>query len=173
MEHLCRAYYESYGFETYVARFQNCYGPHGSWNDGREKAPAALCRKIAMAKETMFSGIKVWGDGKATRSFTYVDDICEGIIRLVQTDHHDPITLGSDQVSTINELIDVISNEANYHPRKLHDETKPQGVRGRVFNHAKLEEVLGWKPETSLEEGIKHTYEWISNEVEKWQKERI
>ena len=165
-ERMCRHFREDYGLETRVARFHNIYGPHGSWNDGREKAPAAMCRKIAEAKANQRQTIDVWGDGTITRSFCYVDDCVEGILRLTESDHHEPINVGSDELVTVNELISVVQRVANVNDvHRKYDTTKPQGVQGRNSDNTKIKEVLGWAPSTSLVDGIAKTYPWIEEQV--------
>ena len=163
-ERLCMHYREDYGLETRIVRFHNIFGERGTWDGGREKAPAALCRKIAMAKLTGASEIEIWGDGEQTRSFCYIDDCVEGIYKLMRSDWHQPINLGQDRMLTINELVDIISNIAGYRVRKRHV-PGPQGVRGRNSDNTLLREVLGWEPEISLEEGLRITYRWIEEQV--------
>lgn len=165
MEKLCQYYREDYGLETRVARFHNVYGPLGTYEGGKEKAPAALCRKIALAKDG--DEIEIWGDGNQTRSFIYIDDCLEGIFRLMQSDYPEPLNLGSDRLVTINELVDIIAQIAGKRIRKRHDLTKPQGVRGRNSDNTKMREVLGWEPEVPLENGLEITYHWIKNELKK------
>ncbi len=162
-EELCRYYREDHGLETRVVRFHNVYGPLGAYEGGKEKAPAALCRKVARAKDG--GTITVWGDGRQTRSFMYVDDCVEGIHRLMRSDYAEPLNLGTDRLVTINELVDIIADVAGKDVRKRHDLSKPQGVRGRNSDNRRLREVLGWEPEVSLEEGIERTYRWIEGEV--------
>lgn len=164
-ERLCRHYMEDYGLKTYSVRFHNIFGPLGTYDGGREKSPAAMCRKIALAKCT--DSIEVWGDGKQTRSYCYIDDCVEGIYRLMQSSHHDPINLGQDRMITVNELVEMVSGIANKTITKDYDNTKPQGVRGRNSNNDLLRKVLNWEPKVSLEDGLKITYEWIFNELQK------
>lgn len=163
MEKVCQYYRADYGLETRVVRFHNVYGPLGTYEGGKEKAPAALCRKIALVSDT--GEIEVWGDGKQTRSFVYIDDCCEGIYRLMKSDHSDPINLGSDRLVTVDDLIEIIAGAADKRVRKRYDTSKPQGVRGRNSDNTKLREVLDWEPEITLEEGLARTYEWISREL--------
>lgn len=167
-ERACRHYYEDYGLKTYVVRFHNIYGPLGTYDGGREKSPAAICRKVTLAKQ--LDEIEVWGDGKQTRSYCYIDDCVEGIYRLMQSDYHDPINLGTDRMVTIDRLVDIIANIAGKKITKRYDLTKPQGVRGRNCDTAKLRQVLKWEPKVSLEEGLRYTYEWIKNQLEVKQK---
>jgi len=162
-EKLCQYYAEDYGMETRVVRFHNVYGPLGTYEGGKEKAPAALCRKIALAEDG--DEIEIWGDGEQTRSFMYVDDCVEGIYRLMRSDYRHPLNLGTDRLVTINELVDIIANIAGKRIVKRHDLTKPQGVRGRNSDNTRLRQVLGWEPETSLEKGLAITYQWIARQV--------
>lgn len=165
-ERLCQHYMEDYQLETRIVRFHNIFGPYGSWNDGREKAPAALCRKVAVAKLTNKSEIEIWGDGKQTRSFCYIEDCINGIYMLMQSDYSMPLNLGQDRMVTINELADMIADIAGVQVAKKHV-PGPQGVRGRNSNNTRLKQVLGWSPEVSLEEGLSHTYAWIEAQVQK------
>ncbi len=160
----CRYYREQLGLETRVVRFHNIFGDHGTWEGGREKAPAALCRKIAYAKLNGVHEIEIWGDGEQTRSFCYIDDCLEGIYRLMRSDYHEPLNLGQDHMVTINELADIIARVANWEVTKKHIEG-PQGVRGRNSDNTRLKKVLGWEPQISLEEGLARTYTWIEEQV--------
>ncbi len=163
-ERLCIHYQEDYDMETRIVRFHNIFGEEGTWEGGREKAPAALCRKIATAKLTRNHEIEIWGDGEQTRSFCYIDDCLEGIFRLMRSDHHDPLNLGSDRMVTINELADIIAAIAGIDIVKKHV-PGPQGVRGRNSDNTRLREVLGWEPQISLEAGLAETYAWIEQQV--------
>ncbi len=163
-EILCKYFREDFGIETRTVRFHNVFGEKGTWEGGREKVPAALCRKIAFAKLTGNSEIEIWGDGKQTRSFCYINDCLEGIYRLMRSDFHKPINLGQDRMISINELADIIAATAGVNITKKHIDG-PQGVRGRNSDNNLLRETLGWEPEISLEEGLKITYEWIEAEV--------
>ena len=163
-ERQCRHYYEDYGLETRVVRFHNIYGPLSTYDGGREKSPAAICRKIALAEDG--GEIEVWGDGKQTRSFCYIDDCVEGIYRLMRSEHREPLNLGSDRLVTVNELVDMVSQVAGKSIRKRHDLTKPQGVRGRNSDNVRLRRVLKWEPPTTLEEGLAVTYKWIQAMLE-------
>ena len=162
-EMLCEYFGEDHGMDVRVARFHNVYGPDGTYDGGKEKAPAALCRKIALAKQE--DEIEVWGDGEQTRSFMYIDDCLEGVERLARSDYTKPINLGSDRLVTINELVDIIAAIAGKTIHKKHDLTKPQGVRGRNSDNTLIKEVLGWAPNVSLEEGLKPTYRWIAEQL--------
>lgn len=152
---------EERGVEVRVARYHNVYGPHGAWNDGREKAPAALCRKVAWAALTGERHIDVWGDGEQTRSFMYVDDCVEGTRRIVASDYPRPLNLGSDRLVTVNQLLDVIERVAGTQLNRVYVEDAPQGVRGRNSDNTLIQKVLGWTPEVPLEVGIERTYRWI------------
>lgn len=163
-ERLCMHYQEDYGIETRTVRFHNIFGEEGTWEGGREKAPAAMCRKVAVAKLSGNKEIEVWGDGEQTRSFCHIKDCLEGIYRLMRSDFNEPLNLGQDRMVSINELVDIIANIAGIQVEKKHIDG-PQGVRGRNSDNTKLQEVLGWSPEMSLEEGLKSTYEWIENQV--------
>lgn len=163
-EQLCQRYREDYGLETRIARFHNVYGPMGSWVGGREKAPAALCRKIAYVRMTGRKDIYLWGDGEQTRSFLYIDDCLEGIYRLMQSDFHEPVNIGSERMVSINQLADLIVRVAGVRVVKQHIDG-PQGVRGRNSDSRLAREVLGWEPQVSLEEGLRLTYDWIEEQV--------
>ncbi len=163
-ERLCMHYYEDYGMETRTVRFHNIFGPLGTWEGGREKAPAAMCRKIAMSHITGDPVIEVWGDGEQTRSFCYVDDCVEGIYRLMQSDFRDPLNLGQDRMISINELVDMVAGAAGVDVTRRHIDG-PQGVRGRNSDNTLLREVLDWEPRISLEDGLARTYRWISEQV--------
>jgi GDP-D-mannose 3',5'-epimerase len=163
-ERLCAHYREDYGMETRTVRFHNIFGPLGTWKDGREKAPAALCRKMAVAKLTGDPEIEIWGDGEQTRSFCYIDDCVEGIFRLMRSDYHEPINLGQDRLISINGLADLVARVAGISALKKHV-PGPQGVRGRNSDNSRLREVLGWEPQITLEEGLARTYPWIEQQV--------
>lgn len=163
-ERLCMHYMLDYGIETRTVRFHNIFGENGTWDGGREKAPAALSRKIAIAKLTGNHEIEIWGDGEQTRSFCYIDDCVEGIYRLMQSNFAEPINLGQDRMISINELADMVANVADIEITKKHI-NGPQGVRGRNSDNSKLREVLGWEPQVSLEDGLAKTYRWIEEQV--------
>ena len=162
-EKLCQYYTQDYDLQTRVARFHNVYGPLGTFDGGKEKAPAALCRKIA--KSNYEDDIEVWGDGEQTRSFMYIDDCVEGIYRLMQSNHSEPLNLGTDLMVSVNQLVDIIASVAGKKINKIHDLSKPQGVRGRNSDNTKLSEFLNWTPNIDLKDGMKITYEWINNQV--------
>ena len=165
MERVCRHYTEDFGLDTRVVRFHNIFGPLGTYDGGREKSPAAICRKVALANDV--DSIEVWGDGEQTRSYCYIDDCVEGIYRLMRSEHREPINLGQDRMISINELVDMVSKIAGKKIGKEYDLTKPQGVRGRNSDNTKLREVLNWEPTISLEDGLERTYHWIAGELEK------
>ncbi|HRQ38292.1 MAG TPA: NAD-dependent epimerase/dehydratase family protein [Chloroflexota bacterium] len=163
-ERLCMHYREEYGLETRVVRFHNIFGPLGTWDGGREKAPAAMCRKVALAKLTGECEVEIWGDGEQTRSFCYIDDCLTGLEKLMASDFHDPLNLGQDRMVTINELADIVADIAGIKVAKKHI-PGPQGVRGRNSDNTLLRQVLGWSPGISLEEGLRQTYEWVEGQV--------
>jgi len=162
-ERLCRHYAEDFGLETRVVRFHNIFGPLGTYEGGREKSPAAICRKLALARDG--DVIEVWGDGKQTRSYCYVDDCVEGIYRIMRSDFRGPLNLGQDRLITIDELVDMVAKTAGKRIVKRYDLSKPQGVRGRNSDNSRLRQVLGWEPVVSLEEGLERTYHWIRREL--------
>ena len=162
-ERQCRHYWEDFGLETRVVRFHNIFGPLGTYDGGREKSPAAICRKISMARDG--DAIEVWGDGEQTRSYCYIDDCVEGIYRLMRSDYRDPLNLGQDRLISINELVDIVAAIAGKRIRKEYNLTAPQGVRGRNSDNDRLRAVLKWQPEISLEEGLRRTYVWIEAQI--------
>jgi nucleoside-diphosphate-sugar epimerase len=164
-ERQCRHYYEDYGLETRVVRFHNIYGPLGTYDGGREKSPAAICRKVALAEDG--GEIEVWGDGNQTRSYCYIDDCVEGIHRLMHSNYSEPLNLGSDRLVTINDLVDIVAHIAGKVIRRRHDLTRPQGVRGRNSDNSRLREVLGWEPTATLEQGLADTYWWIYEQLQR------
>jgi len=164
-EELCRYYRQDYRFETRIVRFHNVYGPLGTYDGGKEKAPAAICRKVALAQDG--GKIEIWGDGEQTRSFMFVEDCVEGLLRLMASDYHEPLNLGTDRLVSINELVDLVSRIAGKQLVKKHDLGKPQGVRGRNSNNERLKSVLGWEPSIPLEVGLDVTYKWIDSELRK------
>jgi nucleoside-diphosphate-sugar epimerase len=164
-EELCRYYYKDFGFETRIVRFHNVYGPLGTYDGGKEKAPAAISRKVALSEDG--GDIEVWGDGEQTRSFMYIDDCVEGLIRIMASDCRDALNLGTDELVTINGLVDIISKIADKRLVKRHNLTGPQGVRGRNSDNSMLRRVLGWEPKILLEQGLTITYKWIESEVQR------
>ncbi len=162
-EKLCEAYRRDFGFDTRIARYHNIYGPHGTYKGGREKSPAALCRKVAEARSQ--GTITIWGDGKQTRSYCYVDDCLEGTFKLMESDFTEPLNIGSDRLVTIDELADMIMGISGKRITKTYDLKAPQGVRGRNADLSLMKKVLNWQPKVSLEEGLKQTYKWIESQV--------
>jgi GDP-D-mannose 3', 5'-epimerase len=162
-ERLCLYYGDEHGMETRIVRFHNIYGPYGTYDGGREKVPAALCRKVALASPG--GSIEVWGDGEQTRSFCYVDDCVDGIHRLMRSDHREPLNLGTDRMVTINELAQIVIDVSGKPGIGIVHVDGPQGVRGRNSDNTRLREVLGWEPRIDLEEGLVPTYNWISTQV--------
>ncbi len=160
MERVCRHYSEDFGLDTRVVRFHNIFGPLGTYDGGREKSPAAICRKVALARDV--DEIEVWGDGEQTRSYCYISDCVEGIYRLMKSDYREPLNLGQDRMLSINELVDIVARIAGKKIAKRYDLTKPQGVRGRNSDNTRLKQVLGWEPQVSLEDGLAITYKWIA-----------
>lgn len=167
-ERLCLHYREERGIETRIVRFHNIFGPLGTWDGGREKAPAAMCRKVAVAKLTGAHEVEIWGDGEQTRSFCYIDDCVDGIYRLMRSDYREPLNLGQDRLISINALADLVADAAGIRVEKKHI-AGPQGVRGRNSDNTRLRQVLGWEPAISLEDGIARTYGWIEDRVKQAQ----
>ena len=163
-ERLCQHYGEDYGIETRVVRLHGMFGPLGTWEGGREKAPAAICRKVALAKLTGRAEVEIWGDGLQTRSFCYIDDCVDGIVRLMASDHRQPLNLGQDRLVSINELADIVGRIAGVTLTRRHV-PGPQGVRGRNSDNTRLRQVLGWEPRIALEDGLARTYAWIETQV--------
>jgi GDP-D-mannose 3',5'-epimerase len=164
-ERMCRHFYEDFGLQTRSARYHNVYGPYGSYAGGREKAPAAICRKVIEAKLSGTGEIEIWGDGKQTRSFTYVDDCLIGTRLLVESDVVEPINIGSAEIVSIDELVDVVEEIARVRLRRRYDPSGPQGVRGRSSDNTLVRERLGWEPSISLRDGMEQTYRWIYDQM--------
>ena len=167
-ERMCRHFMEDYGIEVRIARYHNIYGPFGTFDGGREKAPAALCRKVICAKKNNENKIEVWGDGKQTRTFLYIDDCIEGTLKLFESDYSKPVNIGSDEQVSINQMIDIIEEISNI--KKLNRDyllNKPKGVRGRSSNNDLVKKVLNWNYEIKLKDGLKKTYDWIEQEISK------
>jgi GDP-D-mannose 3',5'-epimerase len=162
-EEMCRYYWQDYRFETRIVRFHNVYGPLGTYDGGKEKAPAAISRKVALARAG--GEIEVWGDGQQTRSFMYVDDCVEGLIRIMASGYRDALNLGTDELVTIDQLVDLVSEVAGKCLTKRHNLKGPQGVRGRNSDNRRLREVLGWEPSILLRQGLALTYPWIAQEL--------
>jgi GDP-D-mannose 3',5'-epimerase len=166
-ERMCRHFSEDFGIQVRIARFHNVYGPSGTFDGGREKAPAAICRKVASAKLSGIHKIDIWGDGEQTRSFTYIDDTIEGIHRLMESDFQDPINLGSDEMVSINQLVDIAEKIAGIKLERNYQLDAPKGVRGRNSDNTLIKKVLNWAPSISLERGLEANYKWIYSELEK------
>jgi GDP-D-mannose 3',5'-epimerase len=164
-ERMCRHFGEDFGLEVRIARFHNVYGPLGTFVGGREKAPAAVCRKVADAVISGSHEIQIWGDGEQTRSFTYIDDTVLGIQKLMESTYTAPINLGSSQMVTINQLVDIVENIANIKLKRKYILDAPKGVRGRNSENTLIKEVLGWEPKITLEFGLEKTYKWIYDEL--------
>lgn len=162
-EELCLYYQKDYSLETRIVRFHNVYGPLGTYEGGKEKSPAALCRKVALSGDGEV--VEIWGDGQQTRSFMYIDDCVEGLIRLMASDWRKPLNLGTDRLVTIDELLGLVCRAAGKKLRITHELNKPQGVRGRNSDNTQLRQVLRWEPSTSLEGGLEVTYRWIESEL--------
>ncbi|MEX2252541.1 MAG: NAD-dependent epimerase/dehydratase family protein [Thermoleophilaceae bacterium] len=164
-ERMCRHFSEDFGLATRIARYHNVYGPHGTFEGGREKAPAAICRKVAEAKLSGNHEIEVWGDGEQTRSFMYIDDCLHGTDLLMNSEVEEPINLGSSELVTINQLVDVVERAAGITVERRYDRSAPKGVRSRNSDNSLIEERLGWEPSTTLADGIDRTYRWIYDEI--------
>ena len=164
-ERMCRHFREDFGLHTRVARYHNVYGPNGTYDGGREKAPAAICRKVAAAKLSGDPRIEIWGDGQQTRSFMYVDDCVHGTQALADSDVIEPINLGSSELVTINELVSIVEEIAGLELRREYKLDAPQGVRGRNSDNTRILELLGWEPSISLREGLEQTYRWVYDQM--------
>ena len=164
-ERMCRHFREDFGVQTRVARFHNVYGPHGTWDGGREKAPAAICRKVINAKLSGDHRIEIWGDGHQTRSFMYIDDCTYGVKRILDSDILEPINLGSAEMVSINQLVDMVEEIAGIKLERSYNLSAPKGVRGRSSDNAMIERELGWEPSISLRDGLEKTYAWIYDQV--------
>lgn len=164
-ERMCRHFREDYGITTRVARFHNVYGPFGTYDGGREKAPAAICRKIIEAELYGKHDIIIWGDGEQTRSFMYIDDCIEGILKIMYSDIIEPLNLGSDEMVSINQLVDIVEKIASLKLQRSYDLNAPKGVRGRNSENSLIKKYLNWAPSISLADGMKKTYDWIKGEM--------
>lgn len=164
-ERLCRNFAEDFGLQCRVARYHNVYGPHGTWNGGREKAPAAICRKVLEAKLSGIHQIEIWGDGSQTRSFMYIDDCLFGTLAIAESDVTVPLNLGSSELVTINQLVSIVENIAGVRLDRRYNPHAPRGVYGRNSDNTLILQCLGWAPSVPLVEGIKRTYEWIRHEM--------
>jgi GDP-D-mannose 3', 5'-epimerase len=164
-ERMCRHFEEDFGLETRVARYHNVYGPEGTWEGGREKAPAAICRKVILAKQSGNHEIEIWGDGKQTRSFMYVDDCTYGTQAILESDIREPINLGSNELVTINQLVDLAEEIAGIRLERKYKLDAPRGVNGRNSDNTRIQKYLGWEPSIRLKDGLAKTYEWIEEQV--------
>jgi GDP-D-mannose 3', 5'-epimerase len=164
-ERMCRHFLEDFGLQTRVARYHNIYGPHGTWDGGREKAPAAVCRKVAEAVLSGTNEIAIWGDGEQTRSFTYIDDCLKGTQLVTHGDNTEPVNVGSSELVTINQLVGTVEAIANVELKRTYQLDAPQGVRGRNSDNTMLESIYGWSPSTTLLEGMSKTYAWVFDQV--------
>jgi nucleoside-diphosphate-sugar epimerase len=164
-ERMCRHFREDFGVQTRVARYHNVYGPHGTYDGGREKAPAAVCRKVIAAKQTGKLEIEIWGDGKQTRSFMYIDDCLHGTQMLLNSDFVEPINIGSSELVSINQLVDMVEQIAGVKLKRGYNLGAPKGVAGRNSDNRLIQKVFGWEPSTKLRDGLEKTYQWIYDEV--------
>jgi GDP-D-mannose 3',5'-epimerase len=164
-ERMCRHFREDFGLETRIARYHNVYGPHGTYEGGREKAPAAICRKVIAARLAGADEIEIWGDGEQTRSFMYIDDCLQGTRMLMASEVRDPINIGSDELVTINQLIDMVEDIAGVTLRRRYNPDAPRGVRGRCSENSLIKETLGWAPSVKLRDGMEKTYRWIHDQM--------
>ena len=164
-ERMCRHFREDFGLETRTARYHNVYGPFGTFDGGREKAPAAICRKIAQAELSGRHEIEIWGDGEQTRSFTYITDCVRGTRLIMDSDVTDPLNVGSAELVTINQLVDIVEKIAGIEVQRKYDTSAPQGVRGRNSDNTLIKELVGWEPSVSLEAGLSETYRWVYDQL--------
>ncbi len=164
-ERMCRHFEEDYGLVCRVARYHNVYGPYGTWEGGREKAPAAICRKVIMAKNSGVHEIDIWGDGKQTRSFMYIDDCVKGTELITESEIDEPINLGSSELVTINQLVDIVEDIAGIKLKRTYNLSAPKGVNGRNSDNTMILEKLGWEPSIKLRDGLERTYRWIEQEI--------
>jgi nucleoside-diphosphate-sugar epimerase len=165
-ERMCRHFEEDFGMICRVARYHNVYGPHGTWAGGREKAPAAICRKVIEAKTTGVHEINIWGDGQQTRSFMFIDDCVEGTHKIMSSDLAEPINLGSSELVTINQLVDIVEEIAEVRLKRTYDLNAPKGVNGRNSDNSMIQSRLGWEPSTRLRDGLEQTYRWIEQQMQ-------
>jgi nucleoside-diphosphate-sugar epimerase len=164
-ERMCRHFTEDFGIVTRMARYHNVYGPHGTYDGGREKAPAAICRKVIQAQLSGSNDIEIWGDGEQTRSFTYIDDCLEGTLRLMDSTVIEPLNVGSEQLVTINQLVDIVEQIAGVRLQRRYKLDAPKGVRGRNSDNTRIQRQLGWAPSIRLEDGMAKTYAWIREQM--------
>jgi nucleoside-diphosphate-sugar epimerase len=172
-ERMCRHFTEDFGIVTRVARYHNVYGPYGTYDGGREKAPAAICRKVIRAQLDGTNEIEIWGDGEQTRSFTYIDDCLEGTLRLMDSGVAEPLNVGSEQLVTINQLVDIVEGIAGVKLTRRYKLDAPKGVRGRNSDNTRIRQQLGWAPSIRLEEGMRHTYNWIVAQMKSESRNRV
>jgi GDP-D-mannose 3', 5'-epimerase len=164
-ERMCRHFEEDYGLQSRVARYHNVYGPLGTWAGGREKAPAAICRKVLEAKHSGSNQIEIWGDGHQTRSFMYIDDCTKGTLMIAESEIHEPLNLGSDELVTINQLVDIVEEIAGVKLKRNYKLDAPKGVNGRNSDNTLIQQRLGWAPSIGLRDGLAKTYDWIEQEM--------
>jgi GDP-D-mannose 3', 5'-epimerase len=164
-ERMCRHFEEDYGLQCRVARYHNVYGPNGTWTGGREKAPAAICRKVIEAVQSGKNEIEIWGSGEQTRSFMYIDDCVKGSRMIMESDIHEPINLGSSEMVSINQLVDIAESFAGVKLKRNYNLSAPKGVNGRNSDNTLILEKLGWEPSTRLKDGLLKTYQWIEAEI--------
>ena len=162
---MCRHFEEDYGLQARVARYHNVYGPLGTWTGGREKAPAAVCRKVIEAKHSGKHEIEIWGDGKQTRSFMYIDDCTKGTQMIAESEIHEPLNLGSDELVTINQLVDIAEDIAGIKLKRNYNLSAPKGVNGRNSDNTLIQKKLNWAPSIRLRDGLAKTYAWIEDEI--------
>ena len=165
-ERMCRHFEEDFGLQCRVARYHNVYGPQGTWTGGREKAPAAICRKVLEAKISGKHEIEIWGDGNQTRSFMYIDDCTKGSRMIMESDIHEPINLGSNEIVTINQLVDIAEGFAGITLTRCYNLNAPKGVNGRNSDNTLIQQCLGWHPSTALRDGLRKTYDWIGEQID-------
>ncbi len=164
-ERMCRHFREDFGLATRIARYHNVYGPYGTYDGGREKAPAAMCRKVIEAQSDGSGEVEVWGDGEQTRSFMYIDDCLHGTQALMASDIVEPLNIGSDELVTINQLLEIVEDIAGVKVKRRYNLAAPKGVRGRCSDNAEIARQLGWAPSTRLRDGMEHTYRWIFDQM--------
>ena len=164
-ERMCRHFEEDFGLQCRVARFHNVYGPHGTWTGGREKAPAAICRKVLEAKQSGVHEIEIWGDGNQTRSFMYIDDCVKGSRMILESDIHEPLNLGSSEMVSINQLVDIAEQIVGIRLKRRYNLAAPRGVNGRNSDNTLIQSYLGWEPSTALTSGLQKTYNWIESQM--------
>jgi nucleoside-diphosphate-sugar epimerase len=164
-ERMCRHFREDYGLETRIVRFHNVYGPYGTYEGGREKAPAAICRKVLEAQQNGTGTVEIWGDGQQTRSFMYIDDCIKGSTAIMESDIREPLNLGSAEMVSINQLVDIVENIADAKLTRDYNLSAPKGVRGRSSDNALIQKLMGWEPNIRLSDGLAKTYDWIKKDM--------